>query len=172
MGTAISTAKYAGTTASMQTDPEARHNGDAASVSYRVAFPITDARCSVSPSTLEWVPDREGRVVPAEMTALCRRCPGRQACLSWARAGYERGYWAGTTTKDRAQLASADLREADALQRQHREEACAGALHEPGEGSYQWYRKGCPCAECRAGNALQRAHERARARQRRTGVAA
>ena len=90
---------YTELTASMQTDPEARHHGGAASVSSSPqTFPVEAARCATFPTPMEWVPDRERRVVPDMMAALCRRCPGRQSCLLWALAGQEQGYWAGTTT--------------------------------------------------------------------------
>lgn len=168
---------YTGSTASMQPDPEARHISDAASVSYSPEnerhddgiFPILTARCATEPLDLEWVPDREQRVVPAPMRALCLRCQGRQACLLWALAAGEQGYWAGTTTKDRAVMASInadDVRTADQLQDRARAAAAAGdPLHDDGPGSYWWYRHGCRCPECRAANARRRAQERTRARQ-------
>lgn len=158
-------ATYTSATASMQADPEARHGRDAASESYLRAFPIQDARCATSPTQMEWVPDRERSVVPDLMAALCRRCPGRQTCLLWALAGNEVGYWAGTTTADRAQLrrlGQDSIETAAWLQHLARQEATAGALHPEGEGSYRWYRQGCRCGECKSANAAQRAHERAK----------
>lgn len=161
---------YTGRTASMQVDPEARHHGDAASESSLRAFPIAAAACAPYPTDLDWVPDRERPVVPDLMAALCQQCPGRQQCLLWALAGDEQGYWAGTTSADRAQMllrGTTDLGVADHLQSQARLEATSGALHESGEGSYWWYRRrGCRCAECRQANADTRAHERAKARDR------
>lgn len=162
--TPCSATSYTGLTASMQADPEARHTGGAASVSYSRAFPIADARCAAHPIALEWVPDREKRVVPELMVALCRRCTGRQSCLLWALAGRERGYWAGTTTADRErlrELGQDSIETADWVQEVRRQEAGGVALHPTGEGSYWWYRKQhCRCAECRAANAAQRARER------------
>ncbi|GAA4995368.1 hypothetical protein [Actinopolymorpha pittospori] len=72
---------YTAVTASMQADPEARHCGGAASESFIRAFPIEAARCATYPTRMEWVPDRERGIVPDLLTALCRGCPGRQACL-------------------------------------------------------------------------------------------
>lgn len=162
---------YTQLTASMQTDAAAHHlpPGDAAVVSSpQKAFPVSAARCATFPSQMEWVPDRERRVVPDLMTTLCRRCPGRQDCLVWALAGGEQGYWAATTTNDREimrQLDQHDVDTADWLQDLARRELTDGALHEPGEGSYFWYRRrGCRCGECRTANAQTRAKERASAR--------
>lgn len=161
---------YTGLTASMQADPEARHTGGAASVSSSRAFPIAEARCATHPVALEWVPDREKRVVPQDMIALCRRCPGRSSCLLWALTGREHGYWAGTTTADRErlrELGEDSIETADWVQELRRQEAGGVALHPAGEGSYWWYRKRrCHCAECRAANAAQRARERAKTRYR------
>jgi hypothetical protein len=165
------TAEYSGPTASMQVDPEARHCGGAASESSSAAFPIASARCATHPAVMEWVPDRERAVVPEAMTALCRRCPGRQGCLLWALAGRERGYWAGTTTADREQMAALGQRSvqtADWLQQLAADSASAPARHPRGQGSYWWYRRQkCRCAECRAANSARRAQERAKAKTRR-----
>lgn len=157
-------------TASMQTDPEARHHGDAASVSSPAqAFPIETARCATSATQLEWVPDREHRVVPDAVAALCRRCPGRQNCLLWALAGKEQGYWAGTTTNDREmlrQLGQDDIDTADWLQDLTYRALTDGARHAPGDGSYFWYRRrGCRCGECKSANARARAQERAKVKK-------
>lgn len=169
---------YAVPTASMQVDPEARHLGDAASVSSAGSFPLASARCATYPTDLEWVPDRERPVVPDLVAALCRRCPGRQECLLWALAGREQGYWAGTTTADRAQLlerAESTVGAADQAQERARrrvEQSAGRPLHPAGEGSCGWYRnRGCRCTQCRAANSARRADERARARAR-AGVAA
>lgn len=166
---------YARGTASMQTDTEAHHsNGAASASSSGTAFPISQARCATTTGDLEWVPDTERAVVPAEMAALCRRCPGRQSCLLWALAGDESGYWAGTTTADRQlmlergqdQVADADQLQDDALTARRR-----GAKHAPGQGSFYFYRhEGCRCGECRDANATRRADERARARARITAA--
>ena len=161
---------YTELTASMQTDPEARHHGGAASVSSSPqTFPVEAARCATFPTPMEWVPDRERRVVPDMMAALCRRCPGRQSCLLWALAGQEQGYWAGTTTNDREimrQLDQDDVDTADWLQDLARRELTDGALHAPGDGSYFWYRRrGCRCGECKSANAQARAQERAKAKE-------
>lgn len=164
----VSAAAYTDRTASMQADPEARHTRDVASESSSGTFPIETARCATYPTPMEWVPDRERRVVPDLMAALCRRCPGRQTCLLWALADGLDGYWAGTTTADREQLrqlGQPNVQTADWLQDLARRELTAGALHEPGEGSYWWYRRrGCRCGECRTANAGQRAQERAKTR--------
>lgn len=165
----LSITTYTELTASMQTDPEARHHGGAASVSSSPqTFPVEAARCATFPTPMEWVPDRERRVVPDMMAALCRRCPGRQSCLLWALAGQEQGYWAGTTTNDREimrQLDQDDVDTADWLQDLARRELTDGALHPLGEGSYFWYRRrGCRCGECKTANAQARAQERAKAK--------
>lgn len=157
---------YTGTTASMPADSEARdHTGDVASESLSRRFPVEAARCATYPTDMEWVPDRERRVVPDLMVALCRRCPGREACLRWALAEDPDGYWAGTTRTDRKQmrdLQQVDVRTADQLQARARQELSAGRLHPQGDGSYWWYRRrGCRCGECKAANAATRAHERA-----------
>jgi len=166
---------YTDPTASMQVDPEAPHQSEAASESCPGSFPIQDARCATYPGHMEWVPDRERPIVPDVMAALCRRCPARQQCLLWAMAGKERGYWAGSTTADRQRLASLEqtsVETADWLQELARREATAGALHAAGEGSYFWYRRrNCRCLECKQANAATRAHEREVARQK-AGVAA
>jgi hypothetical protein len=171
--TTIDSLSYSDCTASMQPDTEARHLGDAASASSLQRFPLEDARCSTHTVPMEWVPARERAVVPTEMAALCRRCPGRQACLLWALAGQESGYWAGTTTADRdAMLAAGDgsLQTADTLQREARS-TLGIASHPPGEGSFRRYRAGCRCPECQQANAAQRANERERARRRRSCAA-
>lgn len=160
-------------TESMPTDPEAHRHGGRASESSSRPFPIRSARCATDPTSLEWVPDRERHVVPDTMVALCRRCPGRQACLLWALAGPEQGYWAGTTTADRAQMRQLELDSAaaaDWLQDLARREFTAGALHAERRGSYWWYRRrGCRCGECKKANASQRSRERARVRCRVAG---
>ena len=164
----LSAAAYARDTESMPADPEARHSRDVASESFSGAFPIETARCATYPTPMEWVPNREQRVVPDLMTALCRRCPGRQTCLLWALTDDLEGYWAGTTTADRKKMRQLDqpnLQTADWLQQMARRELTVGALHEVGEGSYWWYRRrGCRCGECKTANARQRAQERAKTR--------
>ncbi len=140
-------------------------HGDVASVSLSRRFPIEQARCVTHPVDLEWVPDNERPVVPAAQANLCRRCPGRQNCLLWALAGDEPGYWGGTTSADRQQmraLGQSSVEAADWLRRR----ATRDQLHAEGEGSPNWYRKGCPCDECKAANAAQKRAERARAKQR------
>lgn len=161
---------YTGGTASMQVVPEALHVGEAASETSLDRFPIETARCATPPDQMEWVPDREQAVVPPLMAALCHRCPGRRGCLLWALAGREEGYWAGSTTADRARMLAEgrqSITAADELQAYARAAAIEGALHPEGEGSYWWYRRrGCRCAECRGHNADARASERAKARDR------
>lgn len=160
---------YARITDRMLAGPEALPRG-AASVSFSRAFPITNARCADQAISLEWVPDRERAVVPGSMAALCRSCTDRPQCLLSALAANADGYWAGSTTADRHQLAAdgeVSVERVDALQDQARAAAAADARHDPGEGSYLWYRRrGCRCAECREANAEQRADERAKARLR------
>lgn len=162
---------YARGTASMQTDTEAhRLTGAASASSPATAFPLDQARCATTTEDLEWVPDHERSEVPPQMATLCRRCPGRQNCLLWALAGEESGYWAGTTTADRAVMLARGLDrvvDADRLQSKVIAANRAGAQHAPGEGSYFHYRhRKCRCAECREANAAVRAEERSRARAR------
>lgn len=155
---------YTDRTASMQPDPEARHSRDAVSVSLSRRFPIEDARCAVQPVEPEWVPDHERDVVPPELAALCRRCPGRSSCLLWALLGEERGYWAGTTSADRHRMRrhGQDTIEAAAqVQGERRRRALEGALHLEGLASLTWYRKGCRCEGCKMANTAKRAKERA-----------
>lgn len=141
----------------------------------RAAFPMTSALCATHPIELEWVPDRERTVVPDAMTSLCRRCNGRPQCLLWALATKEPGYWAGTTTADRAEMrrtGSSSIQGADRLQRDAMREARVGALHADGASSYRWYKRGCRCVECRAASADKRADERERIRVRREAARA
>lgn len=162
------TGTYTGRTASMQADPEARRTRGVASESSPGRFPIEVARCATYPTQMEWVPNRERPVVPELMAALCRRCPGREACLLWALAEDADGYWAGTTSNDRTQmrqLGHLTVHTANQLQQRARKERTSGMLHPAGDGSYWWYRRGgCRCGECKTANATQRAQERARAR--------
>src|SRR5690606_6237219 len=114
------------------------------------------------------VPSVEARVVPDDVIAVCRRCPGRAACLLWALSNDEAGYWAGTTKSERAELRAAGLDDVAAAERVHQARAARWAgggsepLHGPGEASVPWYRKGgCRCDECRELHRLKRAAERA-----------
>lgn len=74
---------------------------------------MVEARCRGAPLQL-FVPDDEvardgpGRPAPSpppEVLAYCRPCPVRDRCLAWALAFEEQGYWGGTTTAQRRQLA-------------------------------------------------------------------
>lgn len=165
--------RYSVGTARMQPDPEARHCfGGEASVSYRDQFPIDVARCAINPlaDDLDWTPNTELCVVPEEMMALCRRCPGREHCLAWAltpdvHGEPQVGYWAGTTSRDRRVMVAtglSDVAAAERLQAKARADAIADALHPRGEGSLVWSRKGCHCVECRRAAADKKARERAR----------
>lgn len=155
-------------TASMLADTEALHHGEAASESSATQFPITSARCSLWPTQAEWVPDREQQHVPPELASMCQGCPGRPQCLSWALAGREEGYWAGTTTRQRAAVLEQGGRAPTRLLADVDDhDPHAGALHVPGQASAYWYsRRGCRCTGCKRANADQRATERARARAR------
>lgn len=117
---------------------------------------------------LEWVPDREADTVPAQLRELCLSCPLREACLAVAIATDSEGYWAGTTTNDRRQASRpgrAVLVQVDRTVEAQLAADAAVALHGPGSGSLQWYRRGgCRCSECRRANAQNRAAQRARAR--------
>lgn len=142
---------YDGCTASMLADSEARLSASESHIFGAVT------RCIGHPG--EWVPDREQRAIPEDMLALCRACGGRQACLLAALRGREFGYWAGTTTRDRAvmaKLGQTSTDTADWLQQL----AHPVPMHLPGGASTGWYRKGCRCAGCRSCNAGQRSRER------------
>lgn len=151
---------YTGATASMPVDPEA---GPA---------PVSGSfQCVGWQGALEWVPDREDRVVPEVLLAVCRGCACRPACLVWALEHHEYGYWAGTTSRDRALMrAAGQFRVADAERAQQVAGGGAVAGHPAGQGSYRWYRRGgCRCVECRRANAAARAGERRAARARGMG---
>lgn len=132
---------------------------------------IRDPRCVGS--DLEWVPDQEATLVPEEMAAVCRDCPGRTDCLLLALFDDVDGYWAGTTTRQRRQLGQeGSPGEILAVVDNDSEQARVRALpvHPAGEGSQNHYRYSrCRCDECRAAHTLARQEERARlrARQRR-----
>jgi len=126
---------------------------------------------------LDWVPAREGDVVPRLQRQLCRSCPTRLSCLTRAVESRSVGYWAGTTTADRRALAGdagPSLIELDARQDKLARSLApaavsdrAQAMHPAGEGDLSWYRRrGCRCSECRAANTAHRAAERARAASR------
>lgn len=152
-------------TEGMPVDPEASALLAEASASLLPTDSTTP--CSTYPGELEWVPDKEQPVVPDVMATLCQHCPLRGECLQMAVATDSRGYWAGTTSQDRAALlaggsvtvAAADRRRAAVLAVE-----LGVALHPRGQGSFRWYRQGCHCLECRQHNAAQRAAERARSR--------
>lgn len=161
---------YAGATANMQVDPAA-YLFEGAVESFQDQ--LSTAACGQR-LDLEWVPDQEDQVLPAEQAETCAGCPLRQACLVWATMAGVEGYWAGTTTQDRRTLWRAGdlgVSAADARRREQLEEIAAAAradaasaLHDPGEGSLWWYRHGgCRCTQCRGENAANRARERARA---------
>ncbi len=60
---------------------------------------------------LDWVPEREARLVPRDLYRICRDCPLRVVCVDWAQQTDSLGYWGGTTTSNRR--AAGDV--ADAL---------------------------------------------------------
>jgi Transcription factor WhiB len=61
------------------------------------------ARCAGAPLEL-FVPEQEQWVPPPEVLAYCDLCPVQGACLDWALAYREHGYWSGTSTDQRRQL--------------------------------------------------------------------
>lgn len=169
--------RYAGATDRPPVDPEAPSPRRATFGPTPPAAPQLEAACATRASDLEWVPDHELDAIPPAMLDACRRCPLRQTCLSRAIAGGEQGYWAGTTTTDRAQMLSlqhVSTETGDWLQQlaadakhERRRDSDAAAKHAPGEGSLGWYRRGrCRCIECRAANTAARSIERSRRRQR------
>jgi hypothetical protein len=148
--------RYPQSTASTQADTEAPASSGA-SVSFLSEFPAGPAACADAKyAGLDWVPAREGVVVPDAQQSACGGCPLRLGCLQWAVEHGEAGYWAGTTSRDREQLAASGrvtLGEADRLQAIARGDDEAMRNH-PDEGpSMRWYRRGCGCGGCRALNA-------------------
>lgn len=116
---------------------------------------------------MEWVPDKEQPLVPDVMVTLCRQCARRGDCLLRAVATDSLGYWAGTTSQDRAALVAEGCVTVPAAERRRatvRAAELGGALHAPGQGSFRWYRRRCRCLECRQHNTARRAAERARVR--------
>lgn len=168
----LTTLAYADLTESMLADPAA-HTDDGG-VAVVLPGPIS-AACAGSDPSMDWVPDREQPLVPDAMAGLCRGCPGRARCLSWALGTGAQGYWAGTTTTQREQLRRTDdlgLAAADRLVAADHDSELAGALHPAGEGSWWWYRnRCCRCLECRQCNAVRRSAERQRSRSRQSEAA-
>lgn len=150
-------------TEGMPVDPEASALLAEASASLFGADSGT--RCSTFPGRMEWVPDKEQPLVPDVMATLCRHCPRRGECLLWAVATRSPGYWAGTTSRDRAALVDEGCVTVPAADRRRATVQTAelgDALHPPGQGSFRWYRRRCRCLECRQHNSARRAAERAR----------
>ena len=152
-------------TEGMPVDPEASALLAEASASLFPADSTT--RCSTFPGRMEWVPDKEQPLVPDVMATLCQHCPRRDECLLWAVATESRGYWAGTTSEDRAVLVAEGRVTVAAAERRRtavRAAELGAAIHPLGQGSFRWYRRGCRCLECRQHNTAHRAAERARHR--------
>lgn len=119
---------------------------------------LPGSACSSVSTDEEWVPARETALVPTELTAICRRCPVRQACLTWAVQNRPMGYWAATTTADRARLAREDeasVARADEMQDEIFDEVYPSPMHS-GPGCRHWYRRGCRCQACRADRSAYR----------------
>lgn len=173
MTSPVTVDRYAQNTASMLADPEAHLTEDAVFESFHHPFPIAEARCATTCEEWEWVPTREDAVVPEPMTQLCKRCPGRSDCLIWALAGSEVGYWAGTTTAQRAIMRTQNRRQvhdADQIRDSDLAASTVPPTHPVGRGSLEMYRKGkCRCIECRGFNAASKAKERTRARDHHQG---
>ncbi len=167
-------APYDEDTETLQVDPAASFDAAAS------FLPIhTGPACAGT--SLDWVPDIEHPVVPAALQRICRGCPVRPACLTAAVSNEVDGYWAGTTRDDRHQLASglvtvaaAEWLQLLAVARVTLAPACeqATALHPAETAGYSWYRRGCRCPGCRAGNAARGRQDKARARAKRQAVAA
>ena len=105
---------------------------------------FVDALCAGN-TTLPWFPDVEVDEPPAELVALCHRCPVREQCLQQALAFDAVGIWAGTTTRQRRGIARSS----------------SAALHE-GPGSSTHYRRGCRCRECKDAQAARIREQRYR----------
>lgn len=146
--------------------------------SSRNAAPAASSRPIGTPACVgtdpdEWVPADEAIKVPEAMAELCRSCPGRVQCLLQAlHTGSEKrpteGYWAGSTTRQRARLV--DVGDAEEILAAVDAEAASAELmaHPVGEGSSAHYRyRACRCSECRQAHTLARRQERARAKARR-----
>lgn len=166
---------YAGGTETMQVDP-------AASFGAAASFLPLAAQSACAGTNWDWVPDVEQPVVPAAMQQVCRSCPIRSVCLTTAVANDVEGYWAGTTTADRHQLAeepvvtveAAEWLQLLAVTAATIVPACeqATAKHPAELAGYGWYRRGCRCPGCRAGNAARGRQDKARARAKHAAVAA
>ena len=119
---------------------------------------------------LEWVPAVEDPVVPSPQAHLCAGCPIRTHCLRHALATRAEGYWAGTTTADRATVVTIDDAPLAGVSQlvvwARRRLRKAAATHPVGAGSPYQYRCGCRCDECVTAKVAQRAQEKRRARQR------
>lgn len=161
---------YPSPTASTQADTEAPAG---VSVSLLSAIPAGAACRDPRLREVEWTPAVEEIIVPDLIAEACAGCPVRGACLAWAVRQREWGYWAGSTTVDRARIvADEDMVAAvDRIQRAHRSEEAAIRLHPDQEPSLRWYRRGCPCRGC---SRVNTAHKRTYrlARQARLSVAA
>lgn len=119
---------------------------------------LAGASCSNNTVVHEWVPSAEAALVPTELTAICRSCPVRAACLAWAIAHQPVGYWAATTSSDRRVLLREDttsVARADEIQDEIFDEVYPSPIHS-GPGCRHWYREGCRCMECRTDRATYR----------------
>ncbi len=57
-----------------------------------------------------WWPERRDLDSPPSLAAVCRRCPSRDSCLTYALAADEReGIWGGMTRAERLQASRADV---------------------------------------------------------------
>jgi hypothetical protein len=142
---------YPEATASTQADTEAPQPG----VSVSSFGSDLDAALCRRPHLrgLDWTPDQEEILVPEVLAVACQECPVRAACLRWAIANDEVGYWAASTSADRAQMSITDgPGDADRVRRQHLAEDLAASLHPDQPPSMWWYRAGCRCLGCRRCN--------------------
>ena len=130
------------------------------------------APCTTA-TDIEFVPRRERKRTPETVVKLCGRCPLAAACLDYAAEHGCEGYWAGTTTRQRNDLAGLGLSGWQALRVAQLTRSLQGMpaasqaqlrQHPKGAGSLYRYRTGCRCQECLAASAETRSRRRAAAR--------
>lgn len=142
---------YPETTTSTQAASEVPTANGGATDSHLDVPDLAGALCARTSAAAEWVPTPEARLVPTELTIICRACPVRQACLTAALARDVQGYWAATTAADRLQMNSQGLSttaEADQIQDAVFDEEYPEHNH-TGSPSLGHYNRGCRAAECR-----------------------
>lgn len=138
---------YTGTTASIQVDSEVSTRDTSESSSFS-DFPYNRASCTTAAAAgIDWVPDEEARHAPQAVRDLCQQCPVRAHCLQWAQATDARGYWAGSSTYERARLTRPSLEELEQVTQDRPVTHIASTA-----GTRRGYRAGCRCIDCTQAN--------------------